>query len=452
MGNITIERARPDDREAMAAVLAHRNMLTTFERVAAREGVENYFVAKINGEVIGTAGFEVLSEGEGMTRSLAVLPEFEGTGVGKALQDARLEAMHALGVKTVTTYADRPGTIVWYKKHYGCVETGKMKKPYEQGLKDEAFITVLSMDVRAYMASKEERDRRVEHYMRNNEPFPLTPYAPLMINVALTGVVPTKRATALVPTAPEEIIADAERVYDAGARIVHLHARDRDGLPSSDARYFERIITGIRRERPGLICCATTSGRHGQSFEERAEVLELEGPARPDMASLTLGSLNFLSGPSVNTLETVQRLAIRMREKGIRPEMEVFDSGMVNAAKYLERHGIIEGKKYFNILLGNLNTAAADIGALGHITSLLPENSVWAAAGLGGFQLPVNMMAVAAGGHVRVGIEDSIYYDIARSTLASNEALVKRMVRLADELQRPIATPEQARKMSGLSS
>ena len=180
------------------------------------------------------------------------------------------------------------------------------------------------------------------------------------------------------------------------------------------------------------------------------KVLELTGKAKPDMASLTLGSLNFLTGASVNTIDMVEQLAMKMKEKNIKPELEVFDYGMVNLAKYLERHQVISGKKYFNILLGNINTAPATIGNLAMITEALPKNSVWGAAGLGGFQLPMNTAAIVAGGHVRVGIEDSIYYDYQQTQLASNEELVKRIVRISNELQRPLATAEEARSMMGL--
>lgn len=239
-------------------------------------------------------------------------------------------------------------------------------------------------------------------------------------------------------------------MHDAGAGIVHLHARDSEGRHTSDAGFYETIVTGIRKARPKLICCVTTSGRKGQSFEARSEVLHLTGDAKPDMASLTLGSLNFLSGPSINSLETIQRLAVLMQEKGIKPELEVFDSGMINVAKYLEHHHIIRGKKYFNILLGNLNTASATLGELAHLYAALPEDSVWAAAGLGSFQLPMNMAAVIAGGHVRVGIEDNIYYDAHRTALAANEQLVTRIVKLAGEIGREIATPSVARTMLDL--
>ena len=146
----------------------------------------------------------------------------------------------------------------------------------------------------------------------------------------------------------------------------------------------------------------------------------------------------------------IEQLAMKMKEKNIRPELEVFDYGMINLAKYLERHEIISGRKYFNILLGNINTAPATIGNLAMMADALPDNSVWAGAGLGGFQLPMNTAAIVAGGHVKVGIEDSIHYDYQQTQLASNEALVKRVVRIAEELQRPLATAQEARLIMGL--
>jgi 3-keto-5-aminohexanoate cleavage enzyme len=196
----------------------------------------------------------------------------------------------------------------------------------------------------------------------------------------------------------------------------------------------------------------TTSGRNGADFERRAAVLELEGDAKPDMASLTLGSLNFQSGPSINSIEMIERLAMRMQERGIKPELEVFDLGMINLAKYLERNGIIKGRKYFNLLLGNINTAPATISNLASFTDALPDDSVWAAAGLGQFQLPMNAAAIIAGGHVRVGIEDSIYYDYGKRQLATNEALVKRLVRIAEEMQRPLATTDEAHTLLELNT
>jgi len=199
-----------------------------------------------------------------------------------------------------------------------------------------------------------------------------------------------------------------------------------------------------------MICCVSTSGRMWSDFERRSEVLLLTDDSKPDMASLTLGSLNFLSGSSSNSIEMIEQLALLMKEKGIKPELEIFDTGMVNIAKYLERHHLIAGIKYFNILLGNINTASATIGSIDSIVKSLPANSLWSVGGLGRFQLPMNVASIIGGGHVRVGIEDSIHYDYNQNQLGSNEELVKRIVRIANEMQRPIASAQQTRNMLDL--
>ncbi len=307
----------------------------------------------------------------------------------------------------------------------------------------------IEMDLDEYMR-KEDRISAMREYIARNEPHPLAPYPPLVINVCLTGSVPTKNRTEFVPITPEEIIEDAVKVYDAGARIVHIHARDEDGKPTWKASIYEKILKGIRRERPELICCVSTSGRRWSEFEHRTEVLQLTGDAKPDMASLTLGSMNFPTGASVSDIDTIGKLAETMNEKGIRPELEVFDIGMISIAKFFERKGTIEGRKYFNLLFGNLGTMSATIGNLAQTVAALPDNSTWAAAGIGIFQLPMNIAAVVAGGGVRVGIEDSIYYDIAKSKLADNEQLVRRIVQIGEELERSVATPEEARVIVGL--
>lgn len=445
-----IEPARPSDFDQILAVLKPWNMHHIPSPEMEMIDFDTFFVAKLDGKIVGVSGYKVLSKEEGKTTLLAVYPEFQGSGIGKALQDRRLEAMHQAGIKSVITNADRHDIIVWYKKHYGYKEIGKVKKIASFGLDEVKEWTTLQMDVKAYFAHKKEEERKKERYILQNDPHPLSSYPPLIINVCLTGMVPTKISTPYVPISVDEIVEDAIRVYDAGARIVHLHARDKDGKPAYEARYYEEMITAIRQERPELVCCVTTSGRNFKGVKERSEALYLSGKAKPDMASLTLGSLNFLSGPSINSLDTVQELAMIMKEQGIKPELEVFDAGMINVAKYLERHGIIGGKKYFNLLLGNINTAPATIGDLAHLSGALPADSIWAAAGLGGFQLPMNVAATVAGGHVRVGIEDAIYYDYGQTKPATNAELVGRIVRIADELQRPIATTNETRAMLGI--
>ena len=305
------------------------------------------------------------------------------------------------------------------------------------------------MDLDAHMR-RVNRQAIEEEFIARHEPHPLAPFPPLIINVCLSGAVPTKDITEFVPISEEEIIKNAISVYDAGARIVHIHAFDNKGAPTWKADVYERIIQGIRNERPDLLCCVSCSGRHWQEFEKRSEVLYLSGTAKPDLASLSLGSLNFANGPSINSVDMIIELTETMTEKKILPELEVFDLGMINFAVYLERKGYLSGRKYFNFMLGSLGQIPATIGNLSTMIKSLPENSIWAAAGLGNFQLPMNVAALVAGGGVRVGIEDNYYYDYGRKKLASNLDLVQRISSIAESLERKIATPAETRQLLGL--
>ena len=447
----TIEKAGPEDYGQIMKIMEYWNMHHIPSPEMDSLDLSCFFIARISGTIAGAAGYKILGPEEGKTTLLGIIPEFAGMGLGRDLQFARLEAMYNEGVRKVTTNADRPETILWYKKHYGCEEVGKLGKLCDFGLSEVDHWTMLEMDLESYMKTREKREKIRMEYIEGNDPHPLSSYPPLIINVCLTGMIPSKLSNPHVPVTPDEIIADAVKVFDAGARVVHIHARDKNGNPTPDAKIYETIISGIRREREKIVCCVTTSGRNWKEFGQRAEVLYLDGTAKPDMASLTLGSMNFFSGASMNSIEMIERLAMAMKERNIKPEIEVFDAGMINLARYLERNGIIGGKKYFNILLGNINTAPATIGNLASLSESLPENSVWAAAGLGQFQLPVNAAAIVAGGHVRTGIEDSLFYDYQREVHATNENLTRRIVRLAGEMQRRIATPEETRALMGLS-
>jgi 3-keto-5-aminohexanoate cleavage enzyme len=272
----------------------------------------------------------------------------------------------------------------------------------------------------------------------------------LIINLAPTGMVPTKELTPHVPVSVDEILADVERCRAHGAAIVHVHARDADGRPSHRAEDFAPIVAGIRAIDRELVVCVTCSGRFAPDLESRAEVLSLEGDAKPDMASLTLGSNNFARQASVNAPETIRGLAERMRERGIMPELEVFEPGMVAYGRHLVEQGLIEGPCYVNVLLGNPGTSRLSPGSLAAFLAEMPDDWTWAAAGIGRHQLPANAMAMAAGGHVRVGLEDNIWWDHARTTPATNEQLVQRVARLAGELERPLATPAAVRSLLGL--
>jgi 3-keto-5-aminohexanoate cleavage enzyme len=446
-----IERAGPDDLPSILDVMRPWNMHHFPCSEMEDLDVDCFFVARVKGEIVGAGGYKILSQTVGKTTLLGVLPEFTGSGIGRALQDTRLEAMHRLGVKKVVTNADRPKTIDWYVNRYGYVKVGTLKKTCSYGDPEIDRWTTLELDLDEYTRKVHPKEAARE-YIARNEPHPLAPYPPFLINVCLTGMVPTKEMTAHVPITVDEIVEDAVKVYDAGARIVHIHARDVHGEPTWKASVYEKIITSVRRERPDIICCVTCSGRDWSEFERRSEVLHLTGEAKPDLGSLTLGSLNFPTGPSVNSMEMIERLAATMMEKGIRPELEVLDMGMIGYAKYLERHGFISGRKYFNLLLGSLGQIPATIENLGLMVGALPDNSVWAAGGIGCFMFPMNVAALVAGGGVRVGIEDGLYYDMKKTQLATNEQLVQRLVRIAVEFERPVASPVEARQMVGLTS
>jgi 3-keto-5-aminohexanoate cleavage enzyme len=165
--------------------------------------------------------------------------------------------------------------------------------------------------------------------------------------------------------------------------------------------------------------------------------------------SLTLGSMNFPQQASINEPATISRLAEAMRDRGIVPELEVFDFGMVDYAKYLIESGTLCEPFYFNLILGSLGTLSATPLHLASLASL-PAEATWAAAGIGGFQLFVNSMAIAMGGHVRVGLEDNLFLDVEKKRPASNQSLVRRLVEIARASERGIATPEQARAQIGL--
>jgi uncharacterized protein (DUF849 family) len=275
---------------------------------------------------------------------------------------------------------------------------------------------------------------------------------PLIVNAALTGMVPMREDNPHVPLSPDEIVADARRCFEAGASIVHVHARDAEGRPDLRREVVAEIFGRIRETCPGMLISGTTSGRMHREFAQRAQVLEIEGAAKPDFASLTLGSLNFPSQASVNEPRMIQDLAAAMRDRGVVPELELFDLGMADYARYLIDRGLLVPPFYANILLGSLGTLAATPRNLTTMVAALPAGTTWSAAGIGRFQFYVNGMAIAMGGHVRVGLEDNLWFDDARTRHATNAGLVERLVQVARALGREIASPEQARRIIGLRS
>ena len=274
-------------------------------------------------------------------------------------------------------------------------------------------------------------------------------YEPLIISVALTGAIPSKAKYAALPTEPEEIAAQASQVAEQGASIVHIHMRDEDGQPVQDILRFAETIGLIRREKPELIICATTTARGSSSVEDRMAPLYLEKELLPDMASLTLGSYNTPSGVNLNPPDHIEAISHQMAAVDVLPEVEIFEPGMIETAYRLQDAGILSGNVFWNILLGVAGASPARAGTLTHMVELLPSGAPWAAAGIGHFQKTVNATAVAIGGHVRVGLEDDPRGDHDGWT---NVEAVLRARKIADAIGRSIMDPSEVRSRLGLST
>lgn len=276
---------------------------------------------------------------------------------------------------------------------------------------------------------------------------------PIIINACLTGMIPTKELNKYTPISPKEIAASALACAKLGASVVHIHPRDIEGKPTWKKEIFADIIFRIREKNKDLIISATTSGRFWNEFEKRSEVLDLKGDLKPDLASLTIGSMNFIHDESINTPKMIEQLALKMKERKIKPEMEIFEPGMIHKANYLMGKGIISNKKpYFNIFLGSLGTSPLHPSMVSACHSLLPPQAIWSSAGVGMYQLDANIMGLSFGAGVRTGLEDNIYFDRDKKILASNEALVQRIAVIMKQMNLEVATPKEARGILGLKS
>jgi 3-keto-5-aminohexanoate cleavage enzyme len=275
----------------------------------------------------------------------------------------------------------------------------------------------------------------------------------LIINYCPTGMIPTKDMTPHVPVSVNEIIEDVHQVFEIGITMVHLHARDEiTGEPTRKAGTYRKLISGIRKISSDLIITVTTSGRTYSEFVKRAEVLQLEGDEKPDMGSLTLSSLNFNKQTSMNSPEMIKALASEMSNKGILPELEAFDSGMINYAKYLAEKGLIRPPHYFNLILGNISCAQADLLHAGIMINDLPQQSIWSLGAVGDYQLRINSLAIAMNGGVRVGLEGNIWYDQSRTKQATNSDLLKHIHVIGVANERETMKPAELRKILNLES
>lgn len=273
----------------------------------------------------------------------------------------------------------------------------------------------------------------------------------LIVNFTPTGMIPTKEMTPHVPISINEIVEDVHAAGEVGITMVHLHARDKDtGEPTYKAEVYRDIIEGIRRFSKDLVVCVSLSGRTFREFEKRAEALQLDGDSKPDMGSLTLSSVNFNHIASMSSPEMIQSLAREMIRRGVLAELEAFDAGMINYAKYLEKKKLLKPPHYFNLLLGNIACAQADLLHVGVMIRDLPTHSYWSLAGIGEAQLMMNSIAIASGGGVRVGIEDNIWFDREQTHLARNSDLIRRIHKLAEANERKVMPPHELRVLLNL--
>jgi 3-keto-5-aminohexanoate cleavage enzyme len=269
----------------------------------------------------------------------------------------------------------------------------------------------------------------------------------LIITAAITGSRITRDDAPHIPVTPDEIVQSSIECWNAGAAIVHIHVRDpKTGLGTQDLDLFRQVVEPLR-EKTDLVLCLTTSGIPGRNLpiEERLISLELD----PELASFDAGSINLGGSVFINPPEFLEAAAKRMKEKGVKPELEIFDVGMIVTCLRMKDQGLLEEPLHFQFVLGTPWGSPATPKTFLHLYEYIPQNSTWSIIGVGKGHLPMSMMGLIMGGHIRVGMEDNIYYQ--RGVLAeSNAQFVERIVRIGREYGRKVATPGEAREILGL--
>lgn len=266
----------------------------------------------------------------------------------------------------------------------------------------------------------------------------------LIIQAAITGAEVTREHQPNLALTPEEIAEDAFQCYKAGASIAHIHARDPEGNPTQDKAVYKEIMDKIA-DKCNIIFQPSTGGAVWHTFEQRIQPVELS----PEMATLSTGTANFGDDVFMNTPEMIEKFAEKMNEFGVKPEIEVFERGMIENANRLVKRGLLKAPLHIDLVLGVPGACPGTPEDLMYMVSKLPEGCTWTVAGIGRTELPLAVMAIIMGGHVRIGFEDNVYY--SRGVLAeSNAQQVERIARIAKELGREIATPDEARKILNL--
>ena len=268
----------------------------------------------------------------------------------------------------------------------------------------------------------------------------------LIITAAICGAEVSKEHNPNVPYTVGEIVREAELSYQAGASIIHLHVRLDDGTPTQNIERFKECMDEIKARCPNIIILPSTGGAIGMTNEERLQPIYLN----PEMATLDCGTMNF-GGDDIfiNTEKTIIHFAEKMNERGIKPELECFDKGMIDMALRLNQKGIIKSPMHFNFVLGVIGGITATARDLVFLIQSIPSNSTYTITGIGRYQFMMVPLAITMGGHVRVGFEDNVY--LSKGVLAnSNGELVEKVVQFAKELGREVASPDEARQILNL--
>lgn len=257
-----------------------------------------------------------------------------------------------------------------------------------------------------------------------------------IINYVPTGT-QTTRDNSFAPLLPSEIIEDVHEAHEVGITLVHLHAREEDLSNTYKKSIYRDIIEGIKKHCEDISICVSLSGRYFNDFNKRTEALELY----PDMASLTLSSLNFLSSASINDLDTIIKILEKMQKFGVIPELECFDSGMINASKWLMDKGYLSGPLYYNVILGNVFNAQCNLSSISDIKSSLPKDSVVTIGGIGSNQLKSNIYGLLDFDGVRIGLEDNLYLN--GKIKATNIQLLRRIHSIMNTLDIKLLTSKE---------
>ena len=261
-----------------------------------------------------------------------------------------------------------------------------------------------------------------------------------IINFTPTGT-QTTRENSYAPLEENEIIDSVVEANELGITLVHLHARDENLKNTYKVEYFSKIVDGIRKYCPELVICVSLSGRNFPEIKKRTEVLQL----MPDMASLTLSSLNFQTGASINEPDIILQLIEQMNNWGVIPELECFDTGMINKANSLISKNIIDPPYYFNIILGNLYNSQSDILSVANIKHQLPQNSITTLGGIASQQLKSNIYGLVDFDGIRIGLEDNLMF--RKGEKATNSELIKRIHRIMTELDLEVMSSREFRKL-----